>query len=118
MTATDPASLHQERARLRRTGAIVLAAGIAIAGFIYWRGMRADDSRLDEFSQTQARAQERQMGIMYGRSGVMAEDLTEALKRPQTQAELIAGISALIAAGCFYLGRSSGSESPSPGKSS
>jgi hypothetical protein len=52
------------------------------------------------------RAQAHQMGVMYGKSGQMVDDLVDALKNPNVQAGLIAAISILFAVSCFYLGNS------------
>ncbi len=56
------------------------------------------------------RAQTRQMGVLFGKSGQMTDDLFESLKRPGVQAGLIAAFSILIALSCFYLGRAPGRE--------
>jgi hypothetical protein len=92
-------------ARLKRIGAVVLALGIAGAGFVYWHGVRSDfsdDPSMAGFN----RARSHQMGIMYGKSGQMVDDLVDALKNPNVQAGLIAAISVLFALSCFYLGSS------------
>ena len=51
------------------------------------------------------RAQTRQMEQLYGKSGLLIEEWFDDLKQPGTQAILIAAVSALIAAGCFYFAR-------------
>jgi hypothetical protein len=104
-----PDSSPKQRARLRIMGVVVLVFGIAGAGGVYWHGTRSADSTEDpllgEYSQATSRAQSRQMGILYGKMGVMIEDLSESLKRPGTQAQIIAVVSIVIAAGCFYFSR-------------
>jgi hypothetical protein len=103
---TDHASLHREKARLRLIGVIVLMLGLGSAGLVYWIGNRApEDARLDEYRQSQARAESRQMQMLYGTSGGLMEDFLNALKRPGNQALGIGMITGLVAAGCFYLGR-------------
>ena len=82
---------------------IVLSLGLISAGVLYWA--RSRDTNLDQYREAQARAETHQMELLYGTSGGLAEDLTNALKRPADQAILIAVASGLIAAGCFYLGR-------------
>jgi hypothetical protein len=101
--SNDLAALNREKARLRKAGAIILAVGLISAGLLYW--LRTHDSNLDELRESQARAESRQMQLLYGRSGGITEDLSNALKRPGPQAGLIVAISGIIAAGCFYLGQ-------------
>jgi hypothetical protein len=99
----DRAVLNREKARLRLIGVVVLSLGLISAGILYW--VRSRDANLDQYREAQTRAETRQMQLMYGSSGGLAEDLTNALKRPADQAVIIAVVSGLIAAGCFYLGR-------------
>jgi len=96
-------ALNREKARLRLIGTVVLSLGLIGAGILYWA--RSRDANLDQYREAQARAETRQMELLYGSSGGLTEDLTNALKRPADQAIIIAVVSALIAAGCFYLGR-------------
>lgn len=103
--STNPVSLHREKARLRWIGLVVLVVGIISAGLVYWLGTRSEDARLDQYEQAQTRAESRQMEMLYGTSGGLMEDFLNALKRPDNQALAIVGITGLIAAGCFYLGR-------------
>ena len=51
------------------------------------------------------RAETRQMGLLYGKQGLLIEEWQDDLKQPGTQAILIAAVSTLIAAGCFYFAR-------------
>jgi hypothetical protein len=101
-TATE-ASASRRRARLRTAGVIVLLLGLAGAGALY--GIRthaagaADDSMLEGYSKPELR----QMGMLYGKMGIMITDLTDDLKSPGVQASIIAGISVVVALGCFYL---------------
>ena len=90
---------------MRLIGIIVLILGLGSAGIVYWHGTRAEDPRLEQYEQAQARAESRQMQMLYGTSGGLMEDLMNALKRPGNQAVLIIVISGLVAGGCFYLGR-------------
>ena len=50
--------------------------------------------------------EERQMEILYGKSGELIEDGSNDLKQPGTQAAIIAAVSVIIASGCFYFARS------------
>jgi hypothetical protein len=101
----DSASLYREKARLRLIGIFILVLGLSIAGLVYWRGTRAEDARVEQYEQAQARAESRQMQMLYGTPGGLMEDLLTALKHPRNQALLIIAISGLIAGGCFYLSR-------------
>ena len=99
----DIAALNREKARLRWIGAIVLALGLISAGILYWA--RSRDTNLDQLRESQARAESRQMQLLYGSSGGLTSDLSSALKRPANQALIIVAFSGVIAAGCFYLSR-------------
>lgn len=101
-----PMNSSKRRAkRLRIIGITVLALGIAAAGLVYWLGTRnanlSDDLSMQGFN----RAEQRQMGQLYGKSGLLIEQWSDDLKRPGTQAIIIALFSAAIAAGCFYFAR-------------
>jgi hypothetical protein len=94
------------RARRYRCAAIgMLLAGFIGAGLIYWLGWRAADRADDPSMLGFNRAEERQMGILYGKQGRLFEDLTNALKQPGTQAILLLLAGAISAAGCFYYAR-------------
>jgi len=99
----DLIALNREKAQLRKIGALILAIGLISAGLLYW--LRAENSNLDQLRESQAHAESRQMQLLYGRSGGITEDLSNALKRPGPQALLIVVVSGIIAAGCFYLGQ-------------
>jgi hypothetical protein len=86
-------------------GFIVLALGMAGAGVVYWLGTRSPDLNDDLSMVGFNRAEQRQMGQLYGKSGLLIEQWSDDLKQPGTQAILIAAVSALIAAGCFYFAR-------------
>ena len=110
MSANDkepvPVSLSKRRARrLRTIGIIVLALGLAAAGLVYWLGTRDADLNNDPSMQGFNRAEQRQMGQLYGKSGLLIDQWLEDLKQPGTQAVLIAGFSAVVFAGCFYFAR-------------
>jgi hypothetical protein len=91
--------------QLKIIGVIVLALGIAGAGIIYWLGTRAPDLSDDLSMVGYNKPVERQMGMLYGKSGEMIEDWSNDLKQPGTQAIIILVASALIAGGCFYFAR-------------
>jgi hypothetical protein len=98
-------SSGRERARLRRVGVIVLLVGIGTACIVYWMGTRSADLTDNPALAGYSRSQSRQMGLLYGKMGLFIDDLWDELKRPGTQAILIAATSALVASGCFYLAR-------------
>ncbi len=51
------------------------------------------------------RASQRQMGVLYGKSGYLMEDLGNALKQPNTCAIVILMATALLTGGCLFLSR-------------
>jgi flagellar basal body-associated protein FliL len=97
-------------------GVILLVLGLGSAGLLYWLGTRSPDVSDDLSMVGYDKAQRRQMGQLYGKMGAFTEDLFDDLKRPGTQAEIIAGISMLIAAGCFYFSRLSENDSETGNK--
>jgi hypothetical protein len=86
-------------------GIIVLVLGIAGAGVVYWLGTRSPDASDDLSMVGYEKAQTRQMEQLYGKSGLLIQEWYDDLKQPGTQAIIIAAVSALIAAGCFYFAR-------------
>ena len=86
-------------------GVIILALGIAGAGVLYWLRTRSPDVSGDLSMQGYNRAQQRQMGQLYGNSGLLMEQWSDDLKQPGTQAILMAGFSIAVFAGCFYFAR-------------
>ena len=103
-------SVSGRSARLRLIGTLVLALGISGAAEFYWLGTRSPDVSGDLSMVGFNRAERRQMGQLYGKMGALIEDWSDDLKRPGTQAILIAGFSALVAAGCFYFARLLGND--------
>ena len=91
--------------RLRMTGILVLVLGTGGAGMVYWLGTRSADLNDDPSMLGFNKPAERQMARLYGKMGTLIQDWSEDLKHPGTQATLIAGFSALIAAGCLYFAR-------------
>ena len=88
---------------MRLAGIIILAIGLVSGGLLYW--LRTQNSNLDQLRESQAHAESRQMELLYGRSGGLTSDFSNLLKQRGTQALLIFVSSAVIAAGCFYLGQ-------------
>ena len=86
-------------------GIIVLVLGIGGAGILYWLRTRSPDVSSDLSMQGFNRADQRQMGQLYGKQGLLIEQWSDDLKQPGTQAILIAGFSVVVFAGCFYFAR-------------
>jgi flagellar basal body-associated protein FliL len=91
--------------RLRIIGVAILLLGIASAGIVYWLGTRAADLSDDASMAGFNRPEERQMEMLYGKSGELIEDWSNDLKQPGTQTFIIAAVSIIIASGCFYFAR-------------
>jgi hypothetical protein len=103
-SAPAPPSRRRTR-RLRTIGVLVLVLGLVAAGAVYWLGTRDADLSGKLSMQGFDRAERRQMGRLYGKSGLLIDEWTDDLKQPSTQAILIAGFSAAVFAGCFYFAR-------------
>jgi len=86
-------------------GVTVLVLGIAGAGILYWLRTRSPDVSGDLSMQGFNRAEQRQMGQLYGKQGLLIEQWSDDLKQPGTQAIIIIILSTAIAAGCFYFAR-------------
>ena len=85
--------------------AVILGLGIISAGLDYWLVSRSQYA-LDDLSQLSADKKAiHQMGVIYGRSGYLIDDLENAIARPGVQASLILGLAGLLAAGCWYFSR-------------
>ena len=84
---------------------IVLLLGIGSACIVYWIGIRSADLSDDPSMVPDNVAASRQMGILYGKMGLLIEDWSDELKRPGTQAIIIIGAATLVALGCFYFAR-------------
>jgi hypothetical protein len=98
----ETSATRKRRARLRMIGTAMLLIGLSSAGVVYWAGTRSAKLEDDPMMVGYSRPQERSMELLYGKMGRTIEDLSDDLKRPCTQAALIAGFSVVIAAGCFY----------------
>ena len=87
--------------RWRLASWLVLALGLVGAGTVYWLGTRSDNLADDPAMTGFNRASARQMAVLYGKQGRLVEDLSDALKRPGTQAILIVGAATVVALGGF-----------------
>ena len=92
-------------ARLKTIGIMVLFLGIGVAVLVYWLETRSPGLNDDPAMTGYSRQETRQMETMYGTMGGMTDDLLNALNRPGVQAAIIAGISVIVAGGCFYFSR-------------
>ena len=86
----------QKCVRLRRVGLTILVAGLAVAALVYWIGSRAAEPADNLAMVGYNRAQSQQMGVLYGKSGLVIDELSASLQRPEVQARWIAGISIVI----------------------
>jgi hypothetical protein len=96
---------RQQPKRLRVIGVVVLVLGLCSAGAVYWIRTHPGEPTEDELLAGNARAESRQMEILYGKMGLLTQELSDDLKQPGTEAFIIATISILIATGCFYFAR-------------
>ena len=103
--ASARAAAQRQCVRLRKIGLTILLVGLFSAGFVYWRGTRVAEPEDDLAMLGYHRAMSHQMGVLWGKSGLMTDDLVTALKQPRTQAALIAGTTIPLALIFFYLGR-------------
>ena len=101
--AADSACKRQKW--LRIIGVVVLCLGFACAAAIYWARTHSAEPSEDELLPGNAKAESHQMELLYGKMGLLTMELSDDLKQPGTQALLIAAVSILGAAGCFYFAR-------------
>lgn len=86
-------------------GVLVLALGLLGGGALYWIRTHSGEPTEDELLAGNTRVESRQMGLLYGKMGLLTQEWSDDLKQPGTQALIIAGLSVLIAASCFYFAR-------------
>lgn len=95
-----------QRARQWRTaGVCVLLLGGVIAGVVWWLGTRSPSIQDNPAMLGFNRAEHRQMGMFFGKSGYLIDDFLDNLKQPGTQAILIGTTALVIATGCFIFAR-------------
>jgi hypothetical protein len=88
--------------RLRATGWLVLASGLAVAAIWYWIKVRSSDIVLNDVNALgYARSLQHGMGVMMGPLGAMLTEWQEDLTSPLGQALVIAVCAALLAAYFF-----------------
>jgi drug/metabolite transporter (DMT)-like permease len=84
---------------------VLLLLGFLAAGWVWWQGRTAADLQDDPAMLGFNRRSHRQMGLLYGKSGYLIDDLLESLKQPGTQAVIILAATALLAGGCIFISR-------------
>lgn len=98
-------SVRRRARRLRIIAAVVLLAGIVGAEAVYLRGTRSRDGSDDPSMLGYDKAEQRQVGTLFGQQGVIVQQWSDDLKRPGTQAVIIVVAATLAAGGCFYFAR-------------
>jgi len=87
--------------RLRIIGAVVLIVGLAGAGLFYRIASQSAGPTMDDLMPGYSEHRARQNAIQMGELVVTLLAMADAMKEPRAQALLIAGVSGLVAAGCF-----------------
>jgi hypothetical protein len=103
--AALPPEVQRRIHRYRVAALVILLAGLAGAGARYWLGPQQPDYSEDPSMLGFNRAEERQMGVLYGKQGQLIEAVNDSLKQPGTQALLIGVAAAVVALGCFQFSR-------------
>ncbi|HWB16849.1 MAG TPA: hypothetical protein VG538_10620 [Vicinamibacterales bacterium] len=98
-------TVHQQRRviRLRRIGASLLAACIALAMIVYRVGLAHRAPTAAELLPGTAAVIERQRGILFGRSGAAMFELFETLQEPEGQAGILVLVGIIAAAACYQV---------------
>jgi flagellar basal body-associated protein FliL len=100
-----PAPSGRKPARLRTIGLLILLLGLAAAAVVYWTGAPPPSYADDPDTARAYKTESRNLEINFGKLGLLANDLLTELQHPGAQALLIATVSILAAAGCFYVAR-------------
>jgi hypothetical protein len=97
-----PLAAPKRSDRLRRTGWLVLAAGLVSAVTFYWLEVRSANPALDDLNALgYTRSLHHQMGVMMGQMGLILTDWQDTLTSPLGEALMI-GICAALLAGYFF----------------
>ncbi|HEY1913379.1 MAG TPA: hypothetical protein VGG73_20805 [Vicinamibacterales bacterium] len=88
--------------RLRFIGGMVLVLGLVFAGGFYWKFARSGPT-IDELLPGYTEQKARQNAILMGDMVVTLLGWVDALKDPAAEAAIIAGLSVLSSAGCFWV---------------
>jgi len=123
---TIPSSSVKQQATLNALGLIVLLVGIGSACIVYWIGQNRHAGRSNRtgtstaggdwkdgtLSLEDSKIASRDIEMYYGKAGVLTVRALNWLRRPKTQAILLATVSTLIAFGCFFVARRLFSDAP------
>jgi hypothetical protein len=96
------------RARYKKIGMAVLVAGIVGALVLYFVRIHmaeSADSTMAQYDNSTERAENQQMGRLYGKSGQQMEGLIDDLKYPGPQSVIIGLVAFIIAMGFFTAAR-------------
>lgn|GEM_PF-410122 len=102
-TGAEPAERRTKQ--WRTAGVCVLLLGGVITGAVWWHGTRSPSIQDNPAMLGFNRAEHRQMGMFFGKSGYLIDDFLDNLKQPGTQAILIGVTTLIIATGCFIFAR-------------
>lgn len=96
-------NVHQQRrvTRLRRIGACLLAAFIALAIIVYRLGVAHRGPSVEDLLPGTAARLEHQRGILFGRTGVAMFRWFDALQEPSGQAGILVVVGIIAAAACY-----------------
>ena len=99
---TGVEQLNRQSRNWRLAGIIFIVLGVIVAGTLYGLRAGAENEDDDPAMNSYLKVETRQMQYMYGKEGVIMEDLKNGIKRPSTQAVLILIFSGIAAAVCFH----------------
>jgi len=101
-------TFDERRSRYKKIGIAVLVVGVVGALVLYLvrtRMAESADSTMTQYDSATERAESRQMGALYGKSGQQMEGLIDDLKYPGPQSFVIGLVAFLIAMGFFTAAR-------------
>jgi hypothetical protein len=101
----NPPQPNRRTRRWQKLAVVILLLGGLVAGLVFWRGQPAAALADDPAMLGYDRASHRQMGMFFGKSGYVIDDLLDQLKKPDTQALLIFATAVLLAGGCLFFSR-------------
>jgi hypothetical protein len=90
------------RTLLNYIGIAILILGIGTGEFVYWRGLKSEEST-DPDSPYTSRVYEQDVQRTVGVFGLIMVDISQALHDPGTMGISIAVVSAALAGGCFFV---------------
>lgn len=89
--------------RLRAAGLVVLLLGVGGAGVRLWTSSPPGDLSAGLPTAETSKKVARDIEINFGKMGLLTNNAANDLHDPATQAIIIAAVSILVAAGCFYV---------------